>query len=295
MDKIFINNDKQLRSGWKILTVFAICMFINLAFNSILSIKLNHKSLFNDEGIIQIFRSPSLFFIIVAIFAVKKIEKWELSAIGFKNPKNQLRQLLMGSILGSCCFIAIIIVLWLLNGVAITNSLMEPSFSSVNIYAILIFSIFPGIGEEVLFRGYFLKLLSNSVGTTFAIGLTSIFFSIVHGANDGYSIIAFVNLFLFSLFLSFTTIITKNIWTAVCFHIAWNFFQGSVFSMSISGSNASGIYLVEVIGKDWITGGSFGVEGGLIVTAILCLLVIGTFIKYNSRLSIKQSVSELRT
>ena len=54
-------------------------------------------------------------------------------------------------------------------------------------------------------------------------------------------------------------------------HTAWNFAQVNIFGFEVSGINVevSTLFDLKLVGNDIITGGSFGVEGGLIATLVL--------------------------
>jgi hypothetical protein len=61
------------------------------------------------------------------------------------------------------------------------------------------------------------------------------------------------------------------LWLPTGFHIAWNFLQGDVFGMNVSGNEQAAIFSTKM-GDNWIlTGGSYGLEGGVLVTAVLLL------------------------
>jgi hypothetical protein len=62
-------------------------------------------------------------------------------------------------------------------------------------------------------------------------------------------------------------------------HSFWNWAQGNVLGLEVSGSFIGGTTLINLkeVGPDWLTGGLFGPEGGLAVTLVLitgCLAVI---------------------
>ena len=70
---------------------------------------------------------------------------------------------------------------------------------------------------------------------------------------------------------------TENLWMCIGYHITWNYFQGDVFGFLVSGNVTDSIYTINTISPNIINGGSFGPEGGLVVTI---LLVITIFIIY---------------
>lgn len=73
--------------------------------------------------------------------------------------------------------------------------------------------------------------------------------------------------------------------------MTWNYFQGNVFGFAVSGTTPHGIYNVSTIGGSnlW-TGGSFGLEGGLMAT----LLILTSFVMTNLYAKRKGDIQEER-
>jgi len=70
---------------------------------------------------------------------------------------------------------------------------------------------------------------------------------------------------------------TKSLWLPIGYHITWNYFQGNVFGFAVSGTTPNGIYGVEVAeGRNWLTGGAFGLEGGILATVLILAGFIAT-------------------
>ena len=60
-------------------------------------------------------------------------------------------------------------------------------------------------------------------------------------------------------------LVTRRLWLAVGIHAAWNFTQGWVFSVPVSGGEAPlGLLITRRIGPDWLTGGDFGLEASVV-------------------------------
>lgn len=57
------------------------------------------------------------------------------------------------------------------------------------------------------------------------------------------------------------------------YHITWNYFQGSVFGLPVSGNKSAGLYTSKLVEYNILNGGGFGPEGGLVVTAIIILSI----------------------
>ncbi len=131
--------------------------------------------------------------------------------------------------------------------------------------------VIQGMSEEVLLRSYFMVSLSNSCKLPIAIGVSSVVFSLLHLSNPGFAFIPFVNITLFGIFMAVYVLRTENIWGACAIHSAWNFVQGNVAGIQVSGTgNLPSLAVMEpVSGYGLLNGGSFGIEGGLIVTTVL--------------------------
>lgn len=69
-----------------------------------------------------------------------------------------------------------------------------------------------------------------------------------------------------------------TLWFPIGIHWAWNFTQGNIFGLDVSGGgNEESIMNATLTGPDFITGGSFGTEAS-IITPILGVLLSGIFI-----------------
>ncbi len=135
--------------------------------------------------------------------------------------------------------------------------------------------IVQGAAEEVLCRGFIMRYLSESGSTVVAILVNSILFSVIHITNSGVSALALVNLFLFGVMTSLYCLRRGNLWGVCAFHTMWNFTQGNVFGISVSGNEkAVSVFASEVSESgSLLNGGAFGLEGGLCVTLVMVLAV----------------------
>ena len=102
-----------------------------------------------------------------------------------------------------------------------------------------------------------------------AIAVSAILFCLFHGLNPGFSVLAAVNLILVSVLYALIAYFTDNIWIVCAAHTFWNFTQGNIFGLEVSG-NSGNVTLIHTEVSDninpLISGGSFGPEGGLAVT-----------------------------
>ena len=141
--------------------------------------------------------------------------------------------------------------------------------------------VIQGAQEEILTRGYFMMSLSTRLPAIAAILISSFTFSVLHLFNSGFGLLAFVNLVLYGVFLAVYMLKTGNIWGVCAIHSVWNFSQGNLYGMPVSGMNileTSFFSSSLVEGKEWLSGGAFGPEGGVITSAVSILAIVLTLL-----------------
>lgn len=260
--------------GWKLLAVLIVSLVLNLAVNGMLSLKVQDRSLFGHNGFTETLKAPSLYFTTVVVFTVAVLEKWRLGSIGLTNPLTGWGLGMAGIAAGGVSCLIVILLLGMLGYAVFPDGLLTANWSHLSVVAVFTSCLFPAIGEELFFRGYGLKLMTGSFGRNGAILASSLLFSLMHGANSGVTVLAFLNLGLFGLVLALVAVRSGSIWFPMGFHFAWNLVQGSLFSGAVSGGGGSGLILVDYVGKSWLSGGAFGIEGSIWVTPILVLLTL---------------------
>lgn len=128
--------------------------------------------------------------------------------------------------------------------------------------------------EEVQFRGYLLPVLGARGGGWVGILGSAFIFGLSHGLNPHVTGVAVCNIVLVGLFLALYTLWEEGLWGVFGWHAAWNWAQGNLFGLEVSGQKGLATHpLLDLteIGPDWITGGSFGPEGGTAVTIVMLI------------------------
>jgi hypothetical protein len=88
--------------------------------------------------------------------------------------------------------------------------------------------------------------------------------------NSNISALPLANLFLFALLTAFLFIRTGSLYASIGFHGMWNFVQGNILGIPVSGSPESARVLdYTATGATWLTGGDFGAESSLVATLVL--------------------------
>jgi uncharacterized protein len=152
-----------------------------------------------------------------------------------------------------------------------------------------VLALFAGILEELLFRGLLFRMFSALFGTWGALGLTSALFGAVHLANRGATLTSGMAIALEAgLLLGSAYAATQRLWVPIGLHIGWNFTEGSIFGMSVSGGVMEpGLIRGTLAGRDVLTGGAFGPEASIVAVLLGLALSI-----YFMRRVVKQRLAE---
>ena len=273
--KIFKNEEGEVRSGWKILILFLVeYILLFIMANVIGSLVVVSRSIRENIYIILMF-SQEIVLILTPILSWKVLFKKDLSLIGLKAlNKKEVKNLILGLVMGIAAITLAFILIIISKSGVLVNSLLEPRFS-LSLVLYLILFIFVGFAEELLSRGYIIGAMEVSNNNKwFAIMVSAVIFSLMHYGNNGFSLIPFLNIFLVGILFGVMYVKTKSIWLSTGFHITWNFFQGCIYGMPVSGITTPKLYEMTCVGNSILNGGTFGPEGGLIVTMVIILMVV---------------------
>ena len=72
--------------------------------------------------------------------------------------------------------------------------------------------------------------------------------------------------------------VTRSLAVCIGFHAAWNFFEGPFYGSPVSGFKTDGWLMSTFTGPDWLTGGTFGLDGSAVLVAVCSLITIGLLI-----------------
>jgi uncharacterized protein len=155
--------------------------------------------------------------------------------------------------------------------------------------------------EETIFRGALLGYLQRPLGNAGAVAASSVVFALVHAWNANATPLAIANLMVAGALFGLAYLVARGfdvpfaaeeakarglgqlayaigrgLPLPVGLHAAWNFFEGSVFGLPVSGSTRDSVLEVAVTGPELVTGGAFGPEGGLLglIATLLVVLVL---------------------
>ena len=220
---------------------------------------------------------------LLVIVYCRGIEGRSYASMGLRR-KGMVKNYGFGYLIGTVMITATVALAVLLGGAEFTG--LSSSVSVLYIVLFFLGYLVQGMSEEVCFRGYFMVSCASRAHVGIAVFLSSLAFSAMHLANAGISLFAIINLTLFGVFMAVYILRTDDLWGACAIHSAWNFFQGNVFGISVSGGTMSNSVFgtAFVDGRELISGGAFGIEGGLCTTIVLIIAIaLALFLPQNPR------------
>ncbi|HEX5259225.1 MAG TPA: type II CAAX endopeptidase family protein, partial [Sphingomicrobium sp.] len=131
--------------------------------------------------------------------------------------------------------------------------------------ALIASALFPAVNEELLFRGILFRWIEEFGGSWAALLVTSILFGCAHLLNPHASPIAAVGIaFEAGVMLGAAYMLTRSLWLPMGLHAAWNFAQGEIYDIPVSGLPAHGLLNARLSGPPLLTGNGFGLEASII-------------------------------
>ncbi|MGQ0543507.1 MAG: lysostaphin resistance A-like protein [Blastocatellia bacterium] len=279
MRTIFFGRNEKLRSGWRFAVFIAGFIVVALILGSIgvailvslnLGIEPGSRVFLTVNGILMLIAA-----ILVGWLCGKYLEGLPFRALGAAFTKGWLKHLLLGLVFGTLTLGFAVGIAYAFGGLQF--HLNEYQDSSQILRALSISFVVLAVAaafEEALFRGYILQTFSRSGFAWLAIALTSLFFGVVHIGNPNAGLISTANTVLAGIWFGIAYLKTRDLWFVWGMHLMWNWVQGAIFGIEISGlTNLASSPLLKEIdsGPAWLTGETYGVEGGIVATIALVI------------------------
>jgi uncharacterized protein len=251
---------------WKIIqfplsriTIALVFVFTAIGIAQVIA-SLNHSAPF--------LRLVSLLAIVLVYTAYRSyvglIEKRAVRELSFSGVGKELG---FGLLVGSGLFTLTISILWLLGYYQVTGF---GGWSAL--WVGLALSSQGGFIEEVLFRGIIFRITEEWLGTYLALVISALLFGLAHAFNSNATVISTLAITLEAgLLLAAAYLLTRRLWFPIGLHIAWNYTQGNLFGVAVSGNKASGLLQARLVGPSLISGGNFDAEASG-VAVIVCLV-----------------------
>jgi uncharacterized protein len=284
---IFINEYGRLRSGFRLLIFTA--LFVLFAVFLTGTIGLGY-AMFHDrlprvpyaealQNLIS--RVPLLAGALLAGYLANRfLEGLPWRTLGLTLHVNWIRDLLVGSLFGIASLAVAAGIAAAGGGLKFAvNADMAPGRIAATLIGSAMLFTFAALAEEAAFRGYALQTLARAKLVWLGVLLTSVPFAMGHLWNPNVVPgVTFANTTLAGIWLAAAYLKTRSLWFPLGVHWAWNWALGSVFGLPVSGLRLVSAPLLKAqdVGPAWLTGGSYGLEGGVAgtITIVLSTLLI---------------------
>jgi membrane protease YdiL (CAAX protease family) len=134
---------------------------------------------------------------------------------------------------------------------------------------LLVLGIGAGVGEEIVARGILFRVVEECFGTWAALVFSAALFGLGHIANPNATWWSSLAIAVEAgLLLGMAFAWTRSMWFVIALHAAWNFTQGPLLGIAVSGIAIKGLLASTLQGPPMLSGGEFGAEGSVLALAI---------------------------
>jgi len=276
----FFNKAGRLRSGWRVgifVIVFAASLFLLGSLVRVLLVLGQALNLTSTPFI------EDLVFRVVMIAGAglcawlcnRWLEGLPWRAFGLTFHAGWWWDLFIGSVIGILSLTIAALIALAAGGLHFALAGTNPWLLTLqSVAGTVVLFIVAALAEETMFRGYPLQTLTRAGLAWLAIVLTSLPFAAVHLNNP--NVVAgftFLNTALAGVWLAMAYLRTRSFWFPLGVHWAWNWALGSLFGLPVSGMKLSEHPVLSAVDKGpaWLTGGTYGIEGGVACTIALVI------------------------
>ncbi len=134
----------------------------------------------------------------------------------------------------------------------------------------VVLGLIPGITEEIFARGILFRVVEEGLGSWFALVFSAALFGGGHFANPNATAWSSIAIAIEAgLLLGMAYAWTRSLWFVMSLHAAWNFTQGALLGIPVSGFHVDGLMTSTTQGPELLSGGAFGAEAS-ILTVVIC-------------------------
>ncbi|MFN8381387.1 MAG: CPBP family intramembrane glutamic endopeptidase [Anaerolineales bacterium] len=185
-------------------------------------------------------------------------------------------ELASGALVGAILFSVTIGVLWLMGYYKVIGT--NPW---TVMFSWFVLAIISGVSEELLFRGILFRVVEESLGTWLSLAISALIFGLFHLANPNATLWGAIAIAIEAgIMLAAAFVYSRRLWLPIGIHFAWNFMQGAVFGVAVSGNEAKGLLQSTLSGPSLLSGGAFGAEGSIF--AVVVCLIAGIYLIWKS-------------
>lgn len=282
-NKLFLDDCDKLRSGWRAVAflcsyslIAIILIVISINFLALLPMS---ESASGQLPVIIPFAISTIVALVLGWLCGRFFEKLPYKSLGASPTNGWLAHLATGFAVGAVSFLFAIIVVVASGSMSFTvNAASAATAIATTLLTTLIIFVVAAASEEALFRGYLLQTFARSDLKWFGVAMTAVLFAFAHNQNPGSNPLALANTLLAGVWFAVAYFKTRDLWFPFGIHLAWNWLQGPVFGITVSGITGFApdpLLRANDVGPAWLTGAGYGIEGGVACTVALVLSMAG--------------------
>lgn len=227
----------------------------------------------------------------MATFGVVALVRWRRAGINPRMPLGLILDRKTVTDFGVGILIGTLAILWVFSVEEILGLLQTTAAVSSN-------TPLMHFGLSYLVSAFLEELLSSGLmlsGLVFlvrqrgmAIALMAAIFGFLHATNAHATPLSVVSNALGGAVYGVSFLGSNRLWLGFGIHFAWNFVQGPVLGFPVSGGAMPGSMFSQLVsGPNWLTGGLYGPEGGLIAigSRFLAASLVVSWLIYSKRLT----------
>ncbi|MBS1789914.1 MAG: CPBP family intramembrane metalloprotease [Acidobacteria bacterium] len=285
----FINpQTRLLRSGWRVLAFLFVLTLPQWLMTAMLKSPSQETNPVFDVSVAMILVYVILvgWVLLVSWGSLRFLDRRSLRSLGFSLHANWRREVLFGLAI-SLVMIAVIVGLQVAGGG--TRTRLNPFWFkdentdwaalgvvSKEMLMALVLLILAGAFEELVYRGYAFQTLLRGISPVVPILVLSVFFALGHWNNPNRTVFSTINTVLAGVWLSAAYLKTRSLWLPTALHVGWNYVMGALFGLPVSGLfiPQHPILISTCEAPLWLTGGSYGPEGGAAASLVVIVSLI---------------------
>lgn len=285
LHSVFLNEFGRLRSGWRLaLYIFAILAFVIFLETFLRIVYAVGRTFIPPFPYASYYANIAYRLTLLGAglgagyFCARFLEGLPWRSLGLTLHRGWLRDLIVGTAIGFAAMALAVGIATAAGGLRFTfigSGMLLAAVRSLLAAGILLFVA--ALAEEAAFRGYPLQTMTRARLMLFGVIVTSALFALVHSWNPNVVPgLTFANTMIAGVWLAAAYLKTRSLWFPLGAHWGWNWALGSVFGLPISGTRffSNPILRGDDAGPAWLTGGNYGIEGGVACTVALIVFIV---------------------
>jgi membrane protease YdiL (CAAX protease family) len=300
MHPIFFNDFGRIRSGWRLTIYLLLLIVVSIIWEQVVRVSFGFISSYQriphpDFVLGMVYRGGLLVIALVVGFCCAHfLEELPWRSLGASFNKNWFKDFVIGSVVGFLTLVVAVVIAIAGRGLRFSLNPVDGAAVVKSMIGSGVIFVVAAFAEEALFRGYALQTLTRAKLAWLGVALTLALFGVAHLTNpNAVPGFTFTNTAIAGLWFALAYLRTRSLWLPLGLHWSWNWALGWFFGLPVSGLSVVSHPLLKAndSGLVWLTGGNYGIEGGIAATVALALSTI--FIWRTSTISADPELLEL--